>query len=181
MADLQTLRVGDLCRRLHVPYRHVRYVLEENLLPLGVDSDPARGHHRELTPAQAFWLGIVLRLKASGVAAPRAAHIAAVTQSLFIKLDTTRHDPNFAPFAGRLQAKLNWFMEIGDLQWFRILAERDKPLERVVPGEWVSWSGEVPKGQGPPPVVSVRVNLTRLAQLLCTDSQSGDASGSGQN
>jgi hypothetical protein len=171
MSTLQTLRVGELCRPLDVPYRQVRYILEEDILPLGVDPAPARGNHRQLTAAQAFWLGIVLKLKASGVAAPRAATIASVTKGLFTKtVDMTRYDPDFAPFAGRLRAKLNWYMELGDLRWFRILAEREKPLTRVFPGVWLPWNADfsVPVGDRTP-VVSLRVDLTRLAQLLCCE------------
>jgi hypothetical protein len=171
MSTLQTLRVGELCRRLDVPYRQVRYILEENILPLGVDPAPARGNHRQLTAAQAFWLSMVLKLKASCVAAPQAATIADLTQGLFHKtVDTRRYDPDFAPFAGRLRAKLNWYLEIGDLRWFRVLAEQEKPLKRVFSGVWSFWHAafSVPEGDWTP-VVSLRLDLTRLARLLCRE------------
>src|SRR5437764_1096762 len=75
-SDFLAIRIGELCRRLEVPYRHVRYVLERGILPEGVDRSPDRGHHRVLNVPQAFWLGIVLKLKQSGVRAPIAGRVA---------------------------------------------------------------------------------------------------------
>ena len=59
------MKVGELCERLDVSYRDARYVLEEGILPKGVDENPGKGDHRDLTNDQAFWLAIVLLLKAS--------------------------------------------------------------------------------------------------------------------
>ena len=70
------MRVGELCRRLGVPARQLRYVLEEGHRPPGVADAPGRGDHRELDPAQTFWLAVVLALKQTGVRTPVAARLA---------------------------------------------------------------------------------------------------------
>src|SRR3954452_17783240 len=118
------IQLGELCRRLDVPYRHARYVLEEGILPEGVESEPERGHHRQLTPAQAFWLGIVLKLKQSAVKTPLAARIAdfarlavrSVSQNL-------AWDPRFSPFDGGLATEGRWYVDVGDLAYIRLATD----------------------------------------------------------
>ncbi|HEX4590287.1 MAG TPA: MerR family transcriptional regulator, partial [Gemmataceae bacterium] len=74
--DAVSLQLGELCRRIGVPYRHARYILEQGILPTGVEVNPGWGNHRTLDAAQAFWLAIVLKLKENGVTAPSARKIA---------------------------------------------------------------------------------------------------------
>ena len=40
------MQIGELARKIEVPYRHVRYILEQGLIPEGVDQSPGRGEHR---------------------------------------------------------------------------------------------------------------------------------------
>src|SRR4051794_28808773 len=131
------IQLGELCRRLDVPYRHARYVLEEGLLPEGVEPDPERGHHRQLTPAQAFWLGIVLKLKQSAVKTPLAARIAdfakeavrAVTQNL-------NWERPFSPFDGELETESRWFVDVGDLKYIRLVTDTNPGVEGLHEFPW---------------------------------------------
>src|SRR4051794_14022351 len=96
------LLLGELCRRIDANYRDARYLLEQGLLPEGVDPEPGHGHHRRLTPAQAYWLAIVLKLKGSGVRAPLAARIADYAREAVRTVGRGLNwDPGFAPFDGR--------------------------------------------------------------------------------
>lgn len=157
--------LGELCRRLGVPYRQARYVLEEDILPPGVDPAPDRGNHRQLTPEQAFWLGMVLKLKEAGMKTPLAATMASLTAGIMGKIDLHKHDPAFEPFRGRLQAKVNWYAELGDLRLIRLRAEREKPPHVVFDGAWFPIDGKQSKAK-PSPVVRIQVDLSQIGRLL---------------
>ena len=64
---LPTVQMGEICRRLAVRERDARYVLEQGHVPEGVDGAPESGNHRQFGPRQAYWLGMVLKLKAIGI------------------------------------------------------------------------------------------------------------------
>ena len=157
--------LGELCRRLGVPYRQARYVLEEDILPPGVDPAPNRGNHRQLTVEQAFWLGIVLKLKEAGVKTPLAATMASLTAGIMGKVDLRQYDPEFEPFRGRLLAKLNWYAELGDLRLIRLRAERERPWKVVFDGTWFPIDGKQSK-EKPSPVVRIQVDLSQIGRLL---------------
>jgi hypothetical protein len=159
--DTSTMQLGELCRRLGVPSRHARYVFEQELA--GFESGPGTGHHRQLAPDQAFYLGIVLKLKASGVQAPLAGAIAGLTAGFFQMLDLRKWDPDFAPFKGQLSTKLDWYLEVADREFYRIFAEREKKI--VFPGEWLRYDVRI-KPKDVQPSVRIQVNLTRIARLL---------------
>jgi hypothetical protein len=110
------MKVGELCNRLHVPYRHARYVLEEGILPRGVEESPGRGEHRDLTSSQAFWMGVVLKLKKSGVKTPLAGKIADFARDAVRGVTQNANwEWTFEPFLGRFETSNQWFMDIGDL------------------------------------------------------------------
>ncbi|MBL8795461.1 MAG: MerR family transcriptional regulator [Planctomycetia bacterium] len=157
--------LGELCRRLGVPYRQARYVLEEDILPPGVDPAPDRGNHRQLSSEQAFWLGIVLKLKEAGMKTPLAATMASLTAGIFARVDLRKYDPEFEPFRGRLHARLNWYAELGDLRFIRLRAEREKPREALLDGTWFPIDGKKAKEQ-PSPVVRIQVDLSQIGRLL---------------
>ncbi len=157
--------LGELCRRLGIPYRVARYVLEEDILPPGVDPAPDRGNHRQLTAEQAFWLGMVLKLKEAGVKTPLAATMASLTAGIFGKVNLRKYDPDFEPFRGRLHAHLNWYAELGDLRFIRLRAERGKPWKVVFDGAWFPIDGKKAK-EKPTPVVRIQVDLSQIGRLL---------------
>jgi hypothetical protein len=115
------MKVGVFCRRLGLEPRHARYVLEQGILPVGVASDPGRGEHRDLDSAQAFWLGVVLKLKASGVKTPRAGEIADFARE-GVRGDRPELElgHRFNPFLGRFDTDHQWYVDIGDLEFIRM-------------------------------------------------------------
>jgi len=166
MDPAAAIQLGELCRRLDVPYRHARYVLEEGLLPEGVDAGPERGHHRQLAPAQAFWLGIVLKLKQSAVRAPLAARIAdfakeavrAVTQNL-------NWERPFSPFDGRLETEGRWYVDVGDLQYIRLATDRHPSVEGLYEFPWRHVDRRA-EAKGVEPAVLIRVDIARIARMI---------------
>ena len=167
MLPIAPIQLGELCRRLDVPYRHARYVLEEGLLPEGVDPDPERGHHRQLTPAQAFWLGIVLKLKQSAVKTPLAAQIAdfakeavrAVTQNL-------NWESRFSPFDGKLETESRWYVDVGDLTYIRLATDTNPSVQGLYEFPW-RYVDRREEAKGVVPAVLIRVDLARIARLIC--------------
>src|SRR3954452_11579743 len=160
------IQLGELCRRLDVPYRHARYVLEEGILPEGVESEPERGHHRQLTPAQAFWLGIVLKLKQSAVRTPLAARIAdfakeavrAATQDL-------NWEFTFSPFDGRLETESRWYVDVGDLKYIRLATDTHPSVEGLYEFPWRHVDRRE-TAEGVVPAVLIRVDIARIARLI---------------
>jgi hypothetical protein len=162
------IHLGELCRRIGVPNRHARYVLEEGFLPEGVQAGPGHGNHRLLTPSQAFWIAIVLRLKASGVQAPLAARIAEYArQALRLVTREMYLEPHFAPFDGRLETERRWAVEVGDLRYVRLVTD-------AVPDgaggfqefPWVEIGQHKHAPTGFDPMFAIRVNLARIAEVL---------------
>jgi hypothetical protein len=160
------MQVGELCRRLEVAYRHARYVLEEEILPAGVDPAPDRGNHRQLDAGQAFWLGIVLKLKKSGFRTPLAAEIANFTMEGIRTLSQRLSwDPGFRPFQGMLDTEYQWFVEVGDLKYIRIETNADNVKGQPYVSEWFP-VGSRRAAKNIVPVVTIRLDLSRLAQVL---------------
>jgi hypothetical protein len=161
------MKVGELCERLHVPYRHARYVLEQGILPPGVEEKPGRGEHRDLTLAQAFWLGIVLMLKQNGIQAPLAGKIAEFArESVRGIAGNLSWDPGFNPFLGKFGTEYMWFVDIGDLRHVRMATTADPSYGgklREFPW-WVIGKHRTEKTAAP--VVIIRLDISRLALLL---------------
>jgi len=166
MHPAPAIRLGELCRRLDVPYRHARYVLEEGILPEGVEPQPERGHHRQLTPAQAFWLGIVLKLKQSAVKTPLAARIAdfakvmvrGVTQNL-------NWESNFSPFDGKLETESRWYVDVGDLKYIRLATDTNPSVQGLYTFPW-RYVDRHAGAKGVDPTVLIRVDIAGIARLL---------------
>jgi len=158
--------VGELCTRLDVPYRHVRYVMEQGILPAGVDPSPDRGHHRLLDGSQAFWLGIVLKLKASGVRTPLAGKIASyAAESVRTISQNLNWDTLFAPHQGRFRTEFQWYCDIGDLKYVRIATNANPSKQGLDEFPW-SPIGTRKSIDEVSPVVTIRLDITRLAKLL---------------
>jgi hypothetical protein len=159
------MRLGELCRRLQVPLRDGRYVLEQGIIPKGVEESPDRGNHRHLTAEQAFWLGLVLKLKGAGIKAPVARQVAdfaeealrAVTQNL-------NWEWTFHPFQGRLMTEQRWYIDVGDLRYIRIATDTNPSHEGLYEFPW-SILGKR-KTAEVNPIVILRVDVAGLARLL---------------
>lgn len=161
------MKLAEFSQRLGVPYRQVRYVLEQGILPRGVQDNPGRGEHRDLAPAQAFWLGIVLMLKQNGVQAPMAGQIADFArQGVRGLTQNLRWEDTFEPFLGKFATSNEWFVDIGDLTWIRMATtahpSRSGQLDEF-PWTVIANRTEAPHAT---PVVIIRLDLARLAKLL---------------
>jgi hypothetical protein len=174
MKEGDTIQLGDLCRRIGVPVRMARYLTEQGLLPRGVDPAPERGHHRQLTAGQAYWLALTLMLKQSGVQAPAAAQVTAYAEeTVKMVARNLNWDPWFNPFQGRLETEKSWFVEVADMKFIRIVVFPD-PSGRRPEFPW-SPLGVRRNVTGVEPVVMIRIDLARLARLLLRPSDGGAA------
>jgi hypothetical protein len=167
-----SLQVGELCRRIGVPNRHARYVLEQGIVPPGVEATPDRGNHRLLDGAQAFWLAIVLKLKQSGVTAPWAGRIAQFAQeTMAVSISRLTWDSAFDPFGGRLITNRRWYLDIGDLRYGRIATDANPRSPDLFEFSWVLLGRAAEERYNSKievdPVVTLRLNLSQLAGLIC--------------
>jgi hypothetical protein len=166
MEPSATMLLGELCRRLDIPYRDARYVLEQGLLPAGVDPEPDRGNHRRLTHAQAFWLGIVLKLKQSGIKTPLAAKIADFAGRAVKGVSmNAAWDSGFSPFDGRLETKFRWFIDVGDLAYARVVTDSKPAHLGLYEFPW-SYVDRGATADGFEPTITIRVDIGRIARLL---------------
>lgn len=164
-SNLLAIGVGELCQRLKVPYRHVRYVLERGFLPDGVDPSPERGNHRVLHAEQAFWLGVLLKLKQAGMKTPMAAKVADFTmRGLRAVAQNLNLDRHFAPHLGKLQTEYQWYVDIGDLRYVRI-ATTAEPSRRLHEYNWILLRTKE-DARDATPIVILRLDVGRLAAML---------------
>jgi hypothetical protein len=160
------MKVGEFSNRLGVSYRQVRYVLEEGILPKGVDESPGRGDHRNLDFAQTFWLAIVLKLKENGVKTPIAHQIADFAKEGVRGIaGNLNWDYLFNPFIGKFQTDHQWFVDIGDLTYVRMVTDANPSREGLDEFPW-SLIGHRKTITDAKPIVIIRVDLTKLAALL---------------
>jgi len=161
------MRVGELAERLGVRYRDVRYVLERGIMPAGVDESPGRGEHRDLSAAQAFWLAIVLHLKANGVRTPLAGQIAEFARAALRSVsENLPWDRPFDPFRGMMSTDWEWFVECGDLKFVRGSTNAVPTIGgRLGPDPWHSIKTKRVVSDAAP-VVIIRVDLGQLARRL---------------
>jgi hypothetical protein len=160
------MRVGELAERLHVRYRDVRYILEQGGLPLGIEEKPGRGEFRDLNPGQSFWLAIVLNLKQIGIRVPIAKQVADFAREA-VRTVTQNYnwERSFEPFLGKLETENQWYVDIGDLKFIRLVTSACPSIEGLCELPW-SIVGQRKTVQDVVPVISVRVDLTRLASLM---------------
>jgi hypothetical protein len=160
------MRVSDLSERFGVPYRDVRYVLEQGVLPVGVDESPGRGEHRDLTPVQAFWLAIVLVLKQNGVKVPVAGRVADFAKRGVKGVARSANwEYSFDPFAGKFDTDNGWWVEVGDLKYIRLVTTANPSVDGPFEFDWIKLSDNSAATDADP-IVTVRLDLTRLARLL---------------
>jgi len=160
------MKLGELCTRLDVPYRHARYALEEGILPKDAAAGPGRGEHRDLDFAQAFWLGIVLKLKSSGVKTPMAGQIADYAREAVPTMARNLGwDYLFDPFGGKFDTDEQWYIDIGDLTYIRVATTANPSSQGLHEERW-SYIAKRRAAPDAAPVVIIRVNINRLAAML---------------
>jgi hypothetical protein len=167
MRIMDPLQIGELCRRLDVPYRDARYVLERGHLPAGVEVAPGHGHHRQLTASQAAWLALILKLKVSGLRVPEAVQVADFAREAVRTVGQQMGwDPAFAPFDGRLETINQWYIDIGDMKSIRLVTDACPSEKGLHQFDWTSLERPRRPSQLGAPAVILRLDLTRIAQLL---------------
>ncbi|HWL09930.1 MAG TPA: hypothetical protein VNQ76_16110 [Planctomicrobium sp.] len=164
----QTIRLGDICKRLSVPERDARYVMERGFVPKGIDGSPQSGNHRQFGPAQAFWLAIVLKLKENGIPVPLAAAIA--THGEQVLRGTAQNlgwDWSFSPRSGRFDTEHQYFLDIGDRTYVR-LATNANPSGRgkLECFPWHNVHDVKKASQDLTPYLMMRLDLTLIARHL---------------
>lgn len=118
----------------------------------------------ELAPQLRGDFASAQQLKECGMKAPTANMVASLTAGMFGRADVRRWDTSFAPFQGRLTSNLNWYVELGDLRYIRLVAESANG-ETVYRGDWLPLDLSRPT-MDVTPIVSIRVDLTQIARLL---------------
>ena len=165
-SDTDGMKLQTLCQRLGVDYDDARYTLARGVLPKGVEGEPGRGNHRVFTDRQAFYLAVVLKLKAAGITTPLAATISEWSfqvQNMSVNLSG---DPQFAPFAGQFKTKCRWLIDIGDARFVRLGTDanpRSGGRLKVLP--WVDMI-TAKNCKSAQPTVVFRIDLARIAKLL---------------
>lgn len=164
------LQIAELARRLDVPYRHVRYVLEQGILPKGVSENPGRGEHRVLSSQQAFWLAMVLVLKENGINAPLAGEIARHAQRAIPGAAANASwDPFFNPWQGRFDTQHEWYFDIGDLRYMRLATTAYPSSEGLHEAMWSTIARSPRPAREAKPLVVIRVDIAQLGRRLQTN------------
>jgi hypothetical protein len=140
------------------------------MIPEGVEGEPGRGNHRSFNYRQAFWLAIVLKLKAAGIQPKRATEIARWAERIRGFAQNAVWDWTFAPFDGQYTTDRQWYLEIGDGTYVRFLSDANPSREGL--GDESGWVHMQTRTLCPDahPVVLVRLDLSQLAALLAEKS-----------
>ena len=163
----KTIQLRDFCRLFRVPDRQVRYILEEGHVPDGVRHAPSTGNHREFDPGQAFWLGIVLKLKQFGLRTLLAAKASDYT-TLALRGITQNlsWDWRFLPAQGWFDTEHQYFVEICDFDYIRLVTNACPSKEGIYQFDWHPVEGRHCAVQGVRPFVILRLDLVQIAEVL---------------
>ena len=167
MDSSSSIKLGAFCDRVNVDEREVRYILERGFVPDGVRKSPATGNHRTFDPGQAFWLAMVLKLKQSGMKTPLAASVADyATEALRGITQNLGWDWRFMPAKGWFDTEHLYFVDVGDLQYVRLVTNACPSQERLYEFDWHPVQGKREPVKNAEPYVIVRLDLTRIARLF---------------
>ncbi len=160
------MQIGELTRRIGVSNRHARYVLERGFLPPGLDEHPGSGEHRRLDAKQTFWLGLLLVLKSNGLRLPLAAKIAEdVRLTMRIITGNLNWEGDFNPFLGRFHTRYDWFVDIADLRYCRIVTNANPSQhKKMTEFPWAEIGTRKPIDLHP--FMFLRIDLRKLAEAL---------------
>lgn len=172
----QTIKLGDLCRALDVKARLARYALERGFVPDGIYESPGSGEHRDFEPHQAFWLAIVLKVKAAGLQTSLAAKIADYADhSLRAMAQGRGWDWRFSPRGGHFATAHQYIAEVADLEYCRLVSD-SRPGHKG----WHALPWHRLRQPGVPvkevrPCVTLQIDLTEIARRLGAAFASADA------
>ena len=160
------LKLNEICRRIGVDYDDARYVLAKGVLPDSVvESAPGRGNHRVFDDHQAFKLAVILMLRAGGVSTTVARNIADWSRAVQGMSANLGWDPEFAPFAGMLHSDKEWYLDVGDVRFARVVTNANPSLDGYEVTPWVDMTTRR-KHLSARPAVIFRIDIVRIAQLL---------------
>lgn len=165
------MRVGELAQRLRVRSRDIRYILEEGVLPPGVEERPGRGEHRDLDPSQSFWLAIILMLKRNGVRVPDAQRVADYAREGIRGITRNLNwEHSFDPFRGRFETENEWYIDIGDLQYIRVVTTANPSVQGLHAFPWMVIATRKPADNAAP-IITLRLDLSGLARMMVGEIQ----------
>jgi hypothetical protein len=161
------IQLGDLCELLDVDQREVRYILEQGHVPKGVEENPKTGNWREFGPDHAFWLAIVVKLKQAGMKMPLAAQIADVVKQGMLRMSQNLSwDPTFLPMRGWFETDHQHFVDIGDLEFIRLVTDANPSHEGLYEFPWQPIARRGIFDTEFRPFVVHLIDITHIASLL---------------
>lgn len=163
------IKLQDLCKRLNLPYDDARYVLARGALPPGMDPEPGRGNHRLFNPSQAFHLAVVLKLKAVGVQVPEAIKISEwiyAVQGYSVNLGW---DWQFRPLQGRMRTEQNWFLDVGDSKYVRVVTDANPSKPGLSTDPWTEMSARKVCQTARPSII-IRVDIAEIARQMAASA-----------
>lgn len=167
MDAIETIQLREFCGLFQVKDREVRYILEEGYVPDGVRRAPSTGNRREFKPDQAFWLAIVLKLRHVGLRTPLAAKAADyATEGLRTVTQNLSWDWRFLPMKGWFDTEHQYYIDIGDLKFIRLLTDACPSKEGLYEFDWHPVEGKQKPVPNERPFVILRVDLVRIAEVL---------------
>ncbi len=163
----KTIKLRDICRALGIRDRYARYVLERGFVPKGVCEAPGSGEHREFSPYQAFWLGMVLMLKESGLKTPLAARIADYAEgSVRTAAQNLGWDWQFLPREGRFDTEHQYWVEVADVKYIRLVTDSCPSQIEPYKFDWHKITKLGVPVKDVRPCVLLRLDLTLIAAQL---------------
>lgn len=153
------MQIGELAERLDVPYREVRYVLEQGFVPPKAEKQPGKGSHRQLDSEQVIWLAILLSLKKNGLAVPAAAKIAKLAMAKPVKTnpgDVLLHGADYD------------FIDVANQRFVRFSVDDAQAQDHTAQqGMW--FDSKSKKEVRFDPLVYFRLDVQAIAQLMIID------------
>lgn len=167
MGEIPTIQLRDFCALLGIQDRQVRYFLERGFVPPGVEESPSTGNRREFGPGPAFWLAIAVLLRQNAIKASVAAEIAGLaTEGVRMIAQNLSWDPGFLPLSGYFQTEHEYFLDVGDLSYVRIITSANPSHRGLYQFGWKRLHGRSQVSLAITPFVTVRLDLREIARLL---------------
>jgi hypothetical protein len=166
MSQPVTIQLKDFCGLFGFKDRQVRFVLERGFVPKGVAHSPSTGNRREFGPAHAFWLAIAVLLKSNGLKTSAAAEIANnASEGLRTVTQNLNWDWTFLPLEGWFETDHDYYVEIGDLKYVRLVTNACPSHDGLYAFPWQPVRGRT-QIQDLKPFVILRLDLTEIARVL---------------
>jgi DNA-binding transcriptional MerR regulator len=160
------MKLKELCDRLGVDYDQARYTLARGVLSKAIaSSEPGRGNHRVFHSDQAFYLAVCLKLKDAGVNTALAGQIADWSRKIHSVSQNLGWDHRFAPFAGRFDTEHQWYVDVGDARYARLVTDANPSRAGLDEMPWT----DMKTGRSCPtarPMIIFRLDIGRIAEQL---------------